>query len=128
MFGKRSDGVELKNVPTFFKLIPSIMKERSDSQVYFNQDIEIAKIEQYIAKMNEEGIKISLMDIVFTAVVRVLGERPQLNRFVINGRAYQRNGITVSIAIKKALTDEGEETTIKVPFTGKETIIEVHNK
>ena len=39
MFGKRSDGRKLKNIPTFFRVIPSIMLDRADSQVYFKQDI-----------------------------------------------------------------------------------------
>lgn len=128
MFGKRSDGVELKNAPAEFKLMPSLMKERSDSQVFFNQDVPITAIEEYIAKKNEEGIKISLIDIVFAGIVRILGKRPGLNRFVINGRTYQRNGITICMSIKKSLTDEGEETTIKVPFTGKETLFEVRDR
>ena len=32
------------------------------------------------------------------------------------------------MSIKKSLTDDGEETTIKVPFTGKENIFEVKDK
>lgn len=128
MFGRRSDGVELKNAPAEFKLMPSLMKERSDSQVFFNQDVPITAIEEYISKKNEEGVRISLIDIVFAGIVRIIGKRPGLNRFVINGRTYQRNRITICMSIKKSLTDEGEETTIKVPFTGKETLLEVRDK
>lgn len=128
MFGRRSDGVELKNAPAEFKLMPSLMKERSDSQVFFNQDVPITAIEEYISKKNEEGIRITLIDVVFAGIVRILGQRQGLNRFVINGRTYQRNGITICMSIKKSLTDEGEETTIKVPFTGNETIFEVKDR
>lgn len=128
MFGKRKDGIEVKDVPTIFRILPCVMKERDDSQVFFNQDVVITAIEEYIAKKNEEGIKISLMDVVFAAVVRIIGERKQLNRFAINGRTYQRNDITISLAIKKSKTDEGEETTIKVHFTGNENIFEVSKK
>ena len=128
MFGKRSDGKEIKNSDAFFRLIPCIMSERNDAQVFFNQDIVITAIEEYIAKKAEEGIKLSLMDIIFTAIVRIIGQRPQLNRFAINGRIYERNEITISIAIKKSLSDDGEETTIKVPFTGKENVFEVSQK
>ena len=52
MFGRRSDGVELKTMPAEFKLMPMLMKERSDSQVFFNQDVPIAAIEEYISKKN----------------------------------------------------------------------------
>ena len=128
MFGRRSDGVELKNAPPEFKLMPSLMKERSDSQVFFNQDVPITAIEEYISRKNEEGIKISLIDVVFAGIVRIIGQRPGLNRFVVNGRTYQRNGITICMSIKKSMTDDGEETTIKVPFTGKETLFEVKDK
>ena len=128
MFGKREDGKEVKNSDAFFRLIPCIMSERNDAQVFFNQDIVITSIEEYIAKKAEEGIKLSLMDIIFTAIVRIIAERPQLNRFAINGRIYERNEITISIAIKKCLSDDGEETTIKVPFTGNENVFEVSQK
>ena len=46
MFGRRSDGVELKTMPAEFKLMPMLMKERSDSQVFFNQDVPIEAIEE----------------------------------------------------------------------------------
>ena len=125
MFGRRKDGKELKDEPAIFRVIPCIMKERSDAQVFFNQDIVITGMEEYISKKAEEGVKISIMDIVFAAVVRIIGERPQLNRFAINGRIYQRNEITVSVVVKKTLSDDGEETPIKAKFTGKENIFEV---
>lgn len=128
MFGKRSDGKEVKNSDAFFRLIPCIMSQRNDAQVFFNQDIVITTVEEYIARKAEEGIKLSLMDIIFAAIVRIIDERPQLNRFAINGRIYDRNEITISIAVKKTLSDDGEETTIKVPFTGKENIFDVSEK
>lgn len=128
MFGHRKDGKELKNISPVFKIIPNIMKERSDSQVFFNQDIVLSSIEAYCDKKAEEGIKVSIMDVLFAACVRVLGQRPHINRFAINGRVYARNNITVSITIKKSMTDKGEETTLKVPFTGAETIFEVSEK
>lgn len=57
-----------------------------------------------------------------------MAQRPRLNRFVMNGRTYARNEIFISLAIKKNLTDDGIETTIKLPFTGKENIFEIKEK
>ena len=125
MFGRRSDGKPVKNLPPEFKLIPSIMKERSDAQVFFKQDIVITAMDEYINQKAEEGIKFSYMDIIFAAAVRIISERPQLNRFVINGRVFQRNEILTSISIKKSLSDEGEETSIKIHFKGTGGIFEV---
>ena len=128
MFGKRSDGKELKNVSPFFRIMPFIMKQRDDSQVYFDQDLVIKRMEEYINNKAEQNIKISIMDIVFAGIVRILAERPKLNRFVINGRIYARNKITLAITIKKSLTDEGDETTVKVDFDGTENLFEVKEK
>lgn len=128
MFGKRSDGKELKNVSPFFRIMPCIMKQRDDSQVYFDQDLVIKRMEEYINNKAEQNIKISIMDIVFAGIVRILAERPKLNRFVINGRIYARNKITLAITIKKSLTDEGDETTVKVDFDGTENLFEVKEK
>lgn len=128
MFGRRSDGKELKHVMPFFRIMPCIMKERDDSQVYFNQDIAIKKIDEFIAVKAQEGIKITLLDIMFAAIVRIFAERPKLNRFATNGRIYARNKITLAITIKKSLTEDGDETTVKVDFDGTENIFEVRDK
>ena len=128
MFGYRSDGRKLKNIPPFFKIIPQVMRTRGDSQVYYNYDIPIKAMDEYISRKAEEGIRISYMNIIYAAMVRLISQRPQLNRFIMNGRTYARKDIEISLAIKKSLTDDGDETTIKLPFTGNENIFEVKEK
>lgn len=128
MIGIRKDGRKIKSLPALFRVMPCIMKERNDAQVFFKQKINIKAMDEYIDKKALEGIHISYMDIIYTALVRIIALRPQLNRFVINSKIYARNEITVSLAIKKSLTDEGEETIIKLPYTGEETIIEIKEK
>ena len=128
MFGKRSDGRKLKNIPTFFRVIPSIMLDRADSQVYFKQDIILRDIDSYIDRKAAEGIKFSYMNIIYAAIVRIIAERPYLNRFAMNGSLYARNKIWVSLVIKKNFSDEGTETSIKLPFDGTENIFEIKEK
>ena len=125
MFGRRSDGKVIKTIDPIFKLIPCIMKTRNDSQVLFKQDIVLSGIDDYISRKAEEGIKLSYMDVIYAALVRVISLRPRLNRFVMNGRIYKRNDILVSLAIKKELTDDGYETNTKNKFTGNENIFEI---
>ena len=40
----------------------------------------------------------------------------------VNGRTYARNSIFISIVVKKSLSDESEETPLKIEFDGTETI------
>lgn len=125
MFGLRSDGRKLKNIGPYFKIIPHIMKRRSDAHVYYSQEIPLTPLDEYIAKKDSEGIKISYMTIIYSALVRLLAEKPALNRFVMNGRVYARKGIHISLAIKKEMSEKVEETTIKIPFNGSENILQI---
>lgn len=128
MFGHRSDGRRIKSLPAFFKVIPCVMLERNDAQVLYKQDIPVKYLDEYIDRKAEEGIKIGYMHIIYAAIVRVIAERPRLNRFVMNGATYARNKIYVSLAIKKNLTDDGVETTTKTEFEGNENIFDVKKK
>lgn len=53
MFGKRSDGRKLKSVSPIFKIMPLIMKKRSDSHVYYTEDVPLTTLDEYISKKGE---------------------------------------------------------------------------
>ena len=121
----RSDGYLLKDLHPFMKIIPYIMEKRSDSQNFSKQIFPAESIDKYISEKKQSGYSFSYMHVFIAAYVRLLAERPQLNRFVMNKQIYQRNKIYVSMAVKRSLRDDGEETTVKFEFTGKENIFEI---
>lgn len=122
---KRRDGKLVKSLDPFVKIIPYIMEKRSDAQNFSKQIVFSDAIDQYILEKKEQGCKLSYMHVFIAAYVRLISKRPQLNRFIMNSRIYERNNICVSMAIKRSLRDEGEETSVKFEFTGKESIFEV---
>jgi len=123
---KRSDGVLLKSLDPFVKIIPYIMERRSDAQNFAKRVVCVDSVDRYIQEKKKQGIRISYLHLFIAAYVRVIDERPQLNRFIMNSRIYQRNNICISMAIKRSLrSDDDEETTVKFEFTGKENIFEV---
>lgn len=128
MFGKRADGVRVKKLDAIFKLIPYIMKTRTDSQVFFEDRIYLDKVSEYIKKKKEEGIRITHMEIIIAAIGRLLYERPQLNRFIMNRQIYQRNETVISLAIKKQMMDEAMETTVKFKIKPEDTIFSISNQ
>lgn len=128
MFGNRSDGRRLRKISPIFLLMPHIMKKRSDAQVFYSQEIPLAPLDEYIAKKDAEGIKISYMAIIYSALVRIIAEKPLVNRFVMNGRVYARNSIDISLAIKKGMSETAEETTLKLHFKGSENIFDIKNR
>lgn len=127
MFGKRADGRRLKKINPIFLLMPHIMKRRSDAQVFYSQEIPIAPLDEYIAKKDAEGIKMSYMAIIYASLVRIIAEKPLINRFVMNGKIYARNSIDISLVIKKGMSETADETPLKLHFDGSENIFDIRN-
>lgn len=122
---RRKDGRKLKTIGPFVKLIPYIMTKRSDAQIFTKQLLDIEPIETYLRLKRSEGHDLSLLHFFIAVYVRVIAQRPQINRFVMNGKLYARDAIYISMAVKRSLRDEGEETTVKFRFTGHESIFDI---
>lgn len=126
MFGRRSDGVKVKNLDIIEKAGPYFMPQRIDAVNTFTQPVDCAPVDKFIAEERaRSGVHYSYTEILLAACVRMLYERPKTNRFVNDCVIYQRKGIWISMTIKKKLTDDGEEITLKMPFTGRESLPEI---
>lgn len=125
---KRQEAFLVKDVDPTFSLIMSIMPRRYDATNYSYIPIWCDGMDNYIAKKYEEGVKFNYMEIIIASLVRVIAMRPQLNRFTMNARLYERHKVTVSFTIKQALKDNAEELTIKQSFNGNETLMQVKEK
>lgn len=125
MFGHRSDGKKVKGMGIIDKAEPFFMPQRIDAVNYTTVKIKCDTIDEFIARERKNGISYSYMHIVMAAIVRILYIRKKLNRFIMRGSIYQRNTISISMDIKKKLEDDGEQVTLKMFFTGRESIEEV---
>ncbi len=125
MFGKRPDGRAIRNLDPMQKIMPYIMKTRTDSMNMYEDTFPCDVWDTYIKEKEMQGIKMGYMHILIAALVRLLAQRPQLNRFVMNGKIYARPKIWVSFVVHPTLKDGSTGTTIKLCFEGTENIIEV---
>lgn len=122
MFGKRPDGRVLRNLEPMEQIMPYILKKRYDSMNMFEDTLPCEPWDNYIKEKAEQGIKITYMDIFIAGVVRLMALRPQLNRFVMNGKIYARPKIWVSFVVHPTLADGSVGTTIKLCFEGTESL------
>jgi len=127
-FGDRYDGRILKNIDPFYKIVPYIMKSRVDAQVYFDEKIYLEKTEKFLHQKREEKMSIGFLHVVCAAMVRTISQKPRLNRFVSGRKLYSRNGIFISLAVKKDMTEDSPETTVKIEFQPTDTIYDVVEK
>jgi hypothetical protein len=82
-WGDRYDGWRVRKMDAVFRVIPYILRTRIDAQNFFEEKIPIDHIEEFIKKHKEEIPELSLMHVVMAALVRVVSQRPHLNRFVV---------------------------------------------
>jgi hypothetical protein len=128
-FGDRYDGRRLRSLDPFLKIIPYIMKNRMDSQIFFEEKVDITHTEAYIRKRSKTSeTRISMLHVFIAAIVRTLALRPALNRFIAGQKIFARNEILISLAIKKEMNIESTETTIKFKFDPTDTLEQVAEK
>lgn len=127
MFGFRADGTQVK-VDPISKIVPYIMVTRNDACQLARRDVECEGMDAFIKEQREKGLNFNYMHILIAAFVRTFVEKPKLNRFTIGGRIYQRNALQLSITLKESLNEDAPDITIKMRFTGQESIFEVKEK
>lgn len=119
----RYDGRRIRTLGAFYGIIPFIMRSRMDSQIYFEDKIDITHTEAYLRRKRKEGVNdINFLHVMIAAMVRTFSQKPGLNRFIAGQRIYARNEILGSLAIKKELKSDSPETTIKLKFEPDDTI------
>lgn len=127
-WGDRYDGWRVRKVDTVFAVIPYFLRTRMDAQNYFEERISIDHIEKFIKEHKEDIPDLSIMHVVMASLVRLISQRPHLNRFVMWNKIFARNYLNFSIAVKRSLSDNGEETLIKPHFQPSDTLQDIVRK
>ena len=131
MFGMRQDGRALKTgIDPITRLTPYIMVERSDAQCYCTQYADADILQKYVREKRAEGRRMSQMEVIIAAYVRMLAYMPELNRFVVGKTLYSRNELCVSFAMVKIRgKNDFLETTVKIYFDpARDTVFDVSER
>lgn len=121
----RADGKRLKNVDPMYAVAAYIMDKRIDSMNMITIDIPVEPIQNYLNEKRKNGVNISHMDVILAAYLRTLSEYPELNRFVVNKKIYQRNEIAVGMVVLQ--TGKLDGTMSKMFFNPDDTIFNVND-
>src|SRR4030043_2193736 len=125
-FGDRSDGVRLRKLPAFRKMFPYLIRTRTESAVYYSQRLRLAKPLAWLYRTNAaREKKITLFHVFLAAGVRTLALRPEANRFIAGSRLSPRRAIDLSFVVKRELSEEATETTVKITFDPRSTVADV---
>ena len=127
MFGHRADGKLLKKIDPIIALTPYLMPMRCDAQVFLNYKLDYEKMARYIVDQGAKGHRLTFMELLIAAYVRVVSEVPEVNRFIANKRMYARTQLTVSFVLlmDTGNPDDAEENTVKCYFDPRDTVYDV---
>ena len=128
-FGDRSDGYKLRTLQPMNRLTAYIMPMRCDACNTFAESFDVSKAEPYCRRKVKEGYSnFSMLHIFLAAYVRLISQRPAVNRFVSGQKIYHRYDIEMNMVVKKQLTSESPDTSIKVYFEPTDTINDVYRR
>ncbi|MCC7077780.1 MAG: 2-oxo acid dehydrogenase subunit E2 [Acidimicrobiia bacterium] len=127
MFGRRPDARLSKDVPHYRRMMPYIMRTRTESAVYFDQQVDVARTEDFLRDFGERhpDLHATFFHVVLWATVQVLHERPRLNRFTAGGRLWDRKHIEIGYSAKKRFDDASPIVVLKRRFDPTQSFVEM---
>ena len=126
MAKRQKEGRRLHLSP-YSAIIPYIMVERSDAQNHIEISFETANAEAMIRELRQEGYdSIGMLHVILASYVRAVSQRPAVNRFIRGQKIYARNDIVVNLVVKKKMSLDGLDTTVKMHFKPEYTIYDVY--
>jgi len=129
-WGDRPDGRKIRTLAPMAQITAYFQVERNTCSNLFEESFEISHIERYIRQKRREGLTdFGLTHVLLAAYVRGLCKYPQLNRFISGQKVYSRNeDIQYCMVIKKEMTIDSPDTSIKVHLNRRDTAEDIYNK
>ena len=129
-WGDRSDGRKIRTLAPMAQITAYFQVERNTCSNLFEEAFEITHVERYIRQKRREGMTdFGLTHVLLAAYVRGLCKYPQLNRFISGQKVYSRGeDIQYCMVIKKEMTIDSPDTSIKVHLSRTDTAKDVYEK
>lgn len=127
-FGDRKDAKRVRDLTGLAQLCIDLKPNRSVSDVYINQKMDMTNLVKYVDKKKAAGENITYFYAFVTAFGKVFYNRPKMNRFVANRHIYEHNDVVISFVAKVSFDDHSEEVMIMVPIEPDDTIESVSTK
>ncbi len=127
-FGDRYDGYRVRNADPLFGVIPHIMRSRLDSQIFFEEKIDISHMREFVQENKKDIPNLSLYHVIVAALIRTMVQKPRINRFVSGRKIYSRSYLRASLAVKKSMNEDAEEALAISEFSTTDTLSDITRK
>ena len=129
-WGDRSDGRKVRTLAPMAQITMFFQWERNICSNLFEDSFEITHIDRYIRQKRREGLTdFGITHVLLAAYVRGVAKYPQLNRFISGQKVYSRgDDIQYCMVIKKEMSVDSPDTSIKVHLNPRDTAEDVYRK
>ncbi len=124
----RKEGRRIKSGAPMDAVSPFIMANRLGAANSFYATADISKCEELIKEKRAEGmLGLGMMHLFMATYVRVVSQRPGINRYIRGQRLFARNGIQICMVVKKEMKLNAPESVIKLFASPEDTLNEIYN-
>lgn len=124
---KEKECRRLKTLSPMTIVIPYVMTNRVGSQNFIRDSVDVERLEKYMKEKQLAGMtNISMMHIMIAAYIRLVSQRPALNRFIRGQRVWTRRNVEVSLNIKREMTLDSPDTVVKITLPPNATLQDVY--
>ena len=129
-WGDRKDGRKIRTLHPMAQITAYFQWERNICSNLFEESFEITHVDRYIRQKRREGLKdFGITHVLLAAYVRGVAKYPQLNRFINGQKVYSRGeDIQYCMVIKKEMSVDSPDTSIKVHLNPRDTAEDVYHK
>lgn len=129
MSKNRKDGRYIKSEDSIHAIMPYIMPKRSEAEVFTKEIYDITNLKKWLDKQNKKlDYKMTFFHVLSSVFVKVVYNRPLLNRFVQGHRTYERNKVTIAFVAKDNFSDTAEEKMLVLEAKENENVFDLSKK
>ncbi len=129
-WGDRRDGKLIRKLDSMHYIMPLMYPNRCDNEAFIRFTVDLTAADEFLAKKNADSpeYKYNIFQLVLTAVLKTIKQRPKMNYFIANQNMYERNDLTAAFTVKKIFSDHGGEALARINAKDEDTLDSIHNE
>ncbi len=118
----------VKDITGMAQISIDLKPNRSVSDVFINQKMDLTNLSKYIEKKKKAGEGVTYFHAFLAAIGRTVYNRPKLNHFVANRHVWEHDKIVLSFVAKVSFDDHSEEMMVMIPIEKDDNIYTIGEK
>ena len=126
-FRDRRDATRLE-MSGLDKILYGFKPHRCQAEVYILKSLDVTELVKYYEKEKKKNKDFTYFHIFSASIGKVIYNRPQLNNFIIGGKKYKKDDVSLSFVAKTDFSDNSTEYLSVINVEEDDTLKEISDK